>query len=142
MLLSMFSGDVWALVFLALMLKIPLIGLAVALWFAIKRHDEIKPEVVPLRSQMALCGYCGARITVGYDASIVHERAMGIAARTGQAAFDVETRLVREELSLPDRYAVEPTRCPGCGEQTVWVPIEPLDDESTAALQPVRPDLS
>jgi hypothetical protein len=105
MVLAMFSGDVWALVFLALMLKIPLIGLAVALWFAIKRHDEIKPEVVPLRSQMALCGYCGTRITVGYDANLLHEQAHRIGTRTGEAVFDVESRLVRESLRQPNHYA-------------------------------------
>lgn len=128
--------------FLAVALKLPLVGLFAAIWYAAKLGDQAHQIHAAPVSHMALCGFCGARITVGYDAGIVHERAIGIAARTGQAAFDVETRLVREELSLPDRYAVEPTRCPGCGEHTVWVPIEPLDDESTAALQAVRPDLA
>ena len=128
--------------FLAVALKLPLIGLFSAIWYAAKLGDKAHEVHSPPVSHMALCGYCGARITVGYDAGVVHERATGIASRTGQAAFDVETRLVREELSLPDRYAVEPTRCPGCGEHTVWVSIEPLDDASTAALQPMRPDLS
>ncbi len=131
MLLSMFSGDVWALVFLALMLKIPLIGLAVALWFAFKRHDEIKPEVVPLRSQMALCGYCGTRITVGYDANLLHEQAHRIGTRTGEAVFDVESRLVRESLRQPNHYASEPRYCPGCGDEAVWTPIEPIDLSAT-----------
>ena len=131
MVLAMFSGDVWALVFLALMLKIPLIGLAVALWFAIKRHDEIKPEVVPLRSQMALCGYCGARITVGYDANLLHEQAHRIGTRTGEAVFDVESRLVRESLRQPNHYASEPRFCPGCGDEAVWTPIEPIDLSAT-----------
>jgi hypothetical protein len=128
--------------FLAVALKLPLVGLFAAIWYAAKLGDQAHQIHAAPVSHMALCGFCGARITVGYDAGIVHERAIGIAARTGQAAFDVETRLVREELALPDRYAVEPTRCPGCGEHTVWVPIEPLDDESTAALQAVRPDLA
>jgi hypothetical protein len=131
MVLSMFSGDVWALVFLALMLKIPLIGLAVALWFAIKRHDEIRPEVVPLRSQMALCGYCGTRITVGYDANLLHEQAHRIGTRTGEAVFDVESRLVRESLRQPNHYASEPRFCPGCGDEAVWTPIEPIDLSAT-----------
>jgi hypothetical protein len=131
MVLAMFSGDVWALVFLALMLKIPLIGLGVALWFAIKRHDEIKPEVVPLRSQMALCGYCGSRITVGYDANLLHEQAHRIGTRTGEAVFDVESRLVRESLRQPNHYASEPRYCPGCGDEAVWTPIEPIDLSAT-----------
>jgi hypothetical protein len=54
----------------------------------------------------------------------------------------VETRLVREELALPDRYPVEPTRCPGCGEHTVWAPIEALPDDAALALEPLRPDLN
>jgi hypothetical protein len=136
------GADFWMVMFLAVALKLPLIGLFAAIWYAARLGDKAHELHVPPVSHMALCGYCGARITVGYDASVVHERAIGIAARTGQAAFDIETRLVREELALPDRYAVEPTRCPGCGEQTVWVSIDPLDDESAAALQPVRPDLS
>ena len=43
-------------------------------------------------ARMALCGYCGTRITVGYAAG-VHQQATQIASRTGQATFDVETRL-------------------------------------------------
>ena len=136
------GADFWVVMFLAVALKLPLIGLFSAIWYAAKLGDRAHEGHAAPVSHMAMCGYCGARITVGYDAGVVHERAMGIASRTGQAAFDVETRLVREELSLPDRYAVEPTRCPGCGEHTVWVSIEPLDDASAAALQPVRPDLS
>jgi hypothetical protein len=127
--------------FLAVALKLPLIGLFTAIWYAAKLGDQAHEVHATPISRMALCGYCGSRITIGYDATVVHERAAGIAARTGQAAFDVETRLVREELSLPDRYVVEPTRCPGCGELTVWVPIEPLAEGPAQALQPVRPEL-
>jgi hypothetical protein len=88
---------------------------------------------------MALCGYCGTRITVGYDAAGVNRRAKEIAARTGQAAFDVETRLVREELAQPERHVVEPTRCPGCGEPAAWVTIEPLTAAAARAIDPVGP---
>jgi hypothetical protein len=99
--------------FLAVGLKLPLIGLFYVIWKAAKLGDQAHAAQgsTPV-SRMALCGYCGSRITIGYDASRVHQRAAGIAARTGQAAFDVETRLVREELALPDRYPVEPTRAP------------------------------
>jgi len=88
--LSFFSGDVWALVFLAIMLKLPLIGIAVALWMAFKRYDEVRPELTPLQSRMALCAYCGTRITVGYDADVLHEQAHRIGSRTGEAVFEVD----------------------------------------------------
>jgi len=128
--------------FLAVALKLPLIGLFAAIWYAAKLGDQAQEakHAAPV-SQMSLCGYCGARITVGYDASTVHERAVGIAARTGQAPFDVETRLVREELAMPDRYVVEPSRCPGCGEEAAWVAIEPLSEGIARALEAVRPSL-
>jgi hypothetical protein len=128
--------------FLAVALKLPLIGLFTAIWYAAKLGDQAHEVHATPISRMALCGYCGSRITIGYDATVVHQRAAGIAARTGQAAFDVETRLVREELALPDRYPVEPTRCPGCGEHTVWAPIEALPDGAALALEPLRPDLN
>ncbi|HVI17639.1 MAG: hypothetical protein ACJ738_11310 [Gaiellales bacterium] len=136
-------ADFWVVMFLAVGLKLPLIGLFYVIWKAAKLGDQAHAAQgsAPV-SRMALCGYCGARITIGYDAGRVHQRAAGIAARTGQAAFDVETRLVREELALPDRYPVEPTRCPGCGEHTVWAPIEALPDSAAIALEPLRPDLN
>lgn len=133
-------ADFWMVMILAVVLKLPLIGLFTAIWYAAKLGDQAHERHGAPVSRMALCSYCGNRITVGYDATVVHHRAASIAARTGQAAFDVETRLVREELALPDRYVVEPTRCPGCGEQTVWVPIEPLSEDTAIALSPLRPD--
>ena len=123
----LFSGDVWAVIFLALVLKVPMIGLAVALWFAFKRQDEARPEQMPLEARMALCGYCGTRITLGYDADLLHDQAQRIGTRTGEAAFDVESRLVREALRQPNHYASEPRYCPGCGDEAVWTPIEPID---------------
>ena len=125
--LSFFSGDVWALVFLAIMLKLPLIGIAVALWMAFKRYDEVRPEQTPLQSRMALCAYCGTRITVGYDADVLHEQAHRIGSRTGEAVFEVESRLVREALRQSNHYASEPRYCPGCGDEAAWTPIEPID---------------
>ena len=76
---------------------------------------------------------------LGYDAAGVHQRAAQIAKRTGQATFDVETRLVREELAQPDRHVVAPTRCPGCGEPAAWVTIEPLTAAAARAIDPVGP---
>jgi hypothetical protein len=125
--LSFFSGDVWALVFLAIMLKLPLIGIAVALWMAFKRYDEVRPELTPLQSRMALCAYCGTRLTVGYDANVLHEQAHRIGSRTGEAVFEVESRLVREALRQSNHYASEPRYCPGCGDEAAWTPIEPID---------------
>jgi hypothetical protein len=124
---SFFSGDVWALVFLGLMLKLPLIGIAVALWMAFKRTDAARPELTPLQSRMALCAYCGTRITVGYDADVLHEQAHRIGTRTGEAVFEVESRLVREALRQSNHYASEPRYCPGCGDEAAWTPIEPID---------------
>jgi hypothetical protein len=88
---------------------------------------------------MALCGYCGHRIAIGYDAAEVHREATLIASSTGEAPFDVETRLIRRELAEPDHFPVEPTRCPGCGESAAWAPIDVLDDDTSAALASVRP---
>ncbi|MEP6641805.1 MAG: hypothetical protein ABJB93_07835 [Gaiellales bacterium] len=127
MVFSFFSGDVWALVFLGLMLKLPLIGIGVALWMAFKRTDAARPELTPLQSRMALCAYCGTRITVGYDADVLHEQAHRIGTRTGEAVFEVESRLVRQALRQSNHYASEPRYCPGCGDEAAWTPIEPID---------------
>jgi hypothetical protein len=132
-------ADFWMVMFLAVALKLPLIGLFIAIWYAAKLGDEAQPPYAPPVARMALCGYCGTRITVGYDAAGVNRRAKEIASRTGQAAFDVETRLVREELAQPERHVVEPTRCPGCGEPAAWVTIEPLTAAAARAIDPVGP---
>jgi hypothetical protein len=123
---SIAGGDVWAIVFLALVLKLPLAGILAALWMAFRRADSAQAAPVPLESRMALCAYCGTRITVGYDAARLHAEADVLARRTGQAAFDVETRLVREAIQRPDHHAQEPRLCPGCGDEAVWTPIEPV----------------
>ncbi len=132
-------ADFWMVMFLAVALKLPLIGLFTAIWYAAKLGDQAQPSHMAPVARMALCGYCGTRITLGYDAADVHERATAIAARTGQAAFDVETGLVREELAQADRHVVEPTRCPGCGEPAAWVTIEPLAAAAARAIDPVGP---
>ena len=125
--LSLFSGEVWVVIFLALVLKLPLFGILAALWIAFRKFDEDRPASAPQASRMSLCAYCGTRIALGYDATGLHERATAIAAETGQAAFDIETRLVREAFAQPDHYPEEPRYCPGCGEAAVWTPIEPID---------------
>jgi hypothetical protein len=125
--LSLFSGEVWVVIFLALVLKLPLFGILAALWVAFRKFDEDRPASAPPASRMALCAYCGTRIALGYDANALHERATVIAGETGQAAFDIETRLVREAFAQPGHYPDEPRRCPGCGEEAVWTPIEPID---------------
>jgi hypothetical protein len=122
-----FSGDVWALVFLALVLKVPLLILVWVLWRAFRAQEREHPGGPPAVARMALCAYCGSRITVGYDAALVHGQATRIAGRTGEATFDVETRLIRATVMQPRHYAIEPDHCPDCGEPTVWVPIEPID---------------
>jgi hypothetical protein len=124
---SLFSGDVWAVIFLALVLKLPLIWVVMGLWLAFKRQEEVQVDPTPVQSRMALCGYCGTRITLGYDADVLHEQADRIGTRTGEAVFDVESRLVREALRQPYHYASEPRYCPGCGDEAVWTPIEPID---------------
>ena len=122
-----FSGDVWALIFLALVLKLPLLMLAWVLWRAFRAQERARPAVEPTVARMALCAYCGSRITAGYDAALVHGQAERIAGRTGEATFDVETRLIRATVMQPHHFATEPEQCPDCGEATVWVPIEPID---------------
>jgi hypothetical protein len=123
--------------FLAVALKLPLIGLFTAIWYAAKLGDEAQLTHAAPVARMALCGYCGTRITLGYDAAAVHQRATEISSRTGQAAFDIETRLVREELAQPGHHVVEPARCSGCGEPSAWVTIDPLEPAAARALAPV-----
>ncbi len=133
-----FSGDVFTVVFLALILKLPLFVLVWVLWRAFRSADAERPPGDPLISRIALCGYCGARITVGYDAALLHGQATHIADRTGEATFDVETRLIRAAVTQPHHFAGEPEHCPDCGERTVWAPIEPID-LSGYAVAPGRP---
>jgi hypothetical protein len=121
------SADLWTFVFLALILKIPLLGVLGAIWYAARQRDRSNAEPLPPTARMALCAYCGTRITMGYDAVAIHAEAARVAAGSGEALFDVETRLVRDALRGADHFVVEPDRCPGCGELAVWTPIEPLD---------------
>ena len=39
--LTVFSADVWVVIFLALVLKLPLIGIFAALWVAFRKFDEL-----------------------------------------------------------------------------------------------------
>jgi len=109
----MFSGEVWVVIFLALVLKLPLFGVLAAIWIGFRKFDADRPAAAPSAARMSLCAYCGTRIALGYDAAALHERATDIAGRTGQAAFDIETRLVREAFAQPDHYPEEPRFCPG-----------------------------
>jgi hypothetical protein len=131
------SGDVWAVIFLALILKVPLMFLLWALWKGFSLQDTGPPPSDPTISRIALCGYCGSRITVGYDAAILHGQAERIAGRTGEATFDVETRLIRAAVTQPRHFPMEPEHCPDCGERTTWAPIQPID-LSDYARQPGR----
>ena len=132
------SADAWMVIFLAVVLKAPLALVLWAIWKGAKLADRAEPPPPVRTKRLELCGYCGHRIAVGYDAADMHRQAVTIASSTGEAPFDVETRLIRAELSQPDAFPVEPTRCPGCGETGVWVPIEPLDDATTRALAEAR----
>lgn len=133
-----FNGDVWTVVFLAVILKLPLLVIVFALWKAFRIRDREQPQIDALVSRIALCAYCGSRITVGYDAVSVHAQAVAIARTTGEATFDVESRLIQTALREHHHYVVEPPRCPDCGEQAVWTPIEAIDLESvTSGRRPV-----
>ncbi len=134
------SADLWAFVILALVLKIPVLGLLWVLWKAATLDDRARPASGPPTERMVLCAYCGTRITVGYDAVRLNTQASDISATTGQAAFDVEARLVQKELAQPGHFALEPRACPGCGEQAVWVAIDPLEAVVAAAVDSVRPE--
>jgi hypothetical protein len=128
----------WAVIMLGFLLKVPIAFLLWVLWKGFRLFDEAEPPP-PVRTRThMLCGYCGHRIAVGYDAELVHVEAVKVAQSTGQAAFDVETRLIRAEFGQPDSFPVEPTRCPGCGENSVWVAIPALDPVTSAALDDVR----
>jgi len=126
-------------ILLAVVLKLPLALVLWAIWYGAKLADRAETPPPVHEQRMALCGYCGHRIAIGYDAAEMHREATLIAASTGEAPFDVETRLIRRELAEPDHFPVEPTRCPGCGESAAWVAIDTLDDETSAALASVRP---
>jgi hypothetical protein len=133
------SADLWTFVILALVLKIPILGLLWVLWKAATLDDRARPAPGPPIERMMLCAYCGTRITVGYDAVRLNAEASDISVSTGQAAFDVESRLVHKELAQPGHFALEPRTCPGCGEQGVWVDIDPLEAVMAAAVDPARP---
>ena len=132
-------AEFWTVILLAVVLKLPLALVLWAIWYGAKLADRAETPPPVHEQRMALCGYCGHRIAIGYDAAEMHREATLIAASTGEAPFDVETRLIRRELAEPDHFPVEPTRCPGCGESAAWVAIGALDDETSAALASVRP---
>jgi len=132
-------AEFWTVILLAVVLKLPLALVPWAIWYGAKVADRAETPPPVHERRMALCGYCGHRIALGYDAAEMHREATLIAASTGEAPFDVETRLIRRELAEPDHFPVEPTRCPGCGESAAWVAIDTLDDETSAALASVRP---
>ena len=58
-------ADFWVVMFLAVGLKLPLIGLFYVIWKAAKLGDQAHAErgSTPV-SRMALCGYCGTRIRI------------------------------------------------------------------------------
>jgi hypothetical protein len=121
------SADFWTLVILGLVLKVPLLALFGALWYAVRIHDSGPREVGAGPEHLALCAYCGTCITIGYDSAAIHDRAERISARTGEATFDVEARLVRGEIGGPNHFAVPPAFCPSCGEEGAWARIQPID---------------
>ncbi len=133
-------AEFWTVILLAVVLKLPLALVLWAIWAGARAASRAEAPPPVHERRMALCGYCGHRIGVGYDAARMHREATLISSSTGEAPFDIETRLIREELALPDRFPVEPSRCPGCGETAAWVAIDPLDEETAAALSPLRPD--
>lgn len=132
-------AEFWTVILLAVVLKLPLALVLWAIWYGAKLADRAETPPPVHEQRMALCGYCGHRIAIGYDAAEMHREATLIAASTGEAPFDVETRLIRRELAEPDHFPVEPTRCPGCGESAAWVAIDTLDNQISAALASVRP---
>jgi len=132
-------AEFWTVILLAVVLKLPLALVLWAIWYGAKLADRAETPPPVHERRMALCGYCGHRIALGYDAAEMHREATLIAASTGEAPFEVETRLIRRELAEPDHFPVEPTRCPGCGESAAGVAIDTLDDETSAALASVRP---
>ena len=135
----MADDELWTVIILMVVLKLPLAWVLWAIWYGARLADRVGDVPPEYHRRLALCGYCGHRIVVGYDAGDVHRQATLIATSTGEAPFDVETRLIREELSQPGSYPIEPGRCPGCGETGAWVPIEPLDELTSRALAPARP---
>ncbi len=133
-------AEFWTVILLAVVLKLPLALVLWAIWAGARAANRADTGPAVHERRMALCGYCGHRIAVGYDAARMHRQATLISGSTGEAPFDIETRLIREELALPDRFPVEPSRCPGCGETAAWAPIDALDEVTAAAIRPLRPE--
>lgn len=132
------SADAWMVVFLAVILKLPLLVLVLVLWRAFRQRDRDVEPASLLVSRILLCGYCGGRITVGYDAAALHEQASVVSCVTGEAAFDVESRLIGEVLRQDHHHVVEPARCQDCGEPAMWLPIEPIEIAKAGAGKRLR----
>ena len=62
-------------IFLAVVLKLPLAGFLWAIWKAARLADRAEPPPPVRITRLALCGYCGHRIAVGYDAGDMHRQA-------------------------------------------------------------------
>ena len=52
--LSLFSGEVWVVIFLALILKLPLFGVLAAIWIAFRKFDEDRPASGPFWSALVV----------------------------------------------------------------------------------------
>ena len=131
------SGQFWVIFILGVVLKVPIFILGWVLWRAFRVRDQQNPPSDPVISRMALCAYCGSRITIGYDAELLHRQAVLVSESTGEGTFDIESRLIRAAVGQPRHYPDEPDFCPDCGEQTTWAPIEPID-LSGVAVTPGR----
>ena len=74
-------------IFLAVVLKLPLLLVLWAIWYGGQAGRQGGDRRLPCASQrMALCGYCGHRIAVGYDAAEMHREAPRSPRRTGRGA--------------------------------------------------------
>jgi hypothetical protein len=128
-------ADFWMVMFLAVALKLPLIGLFMAIWYAAAGR-QAQPSHAAGRQDGALWllwdadhGRVRGRRPPAGDADRVTHRAGHIRRRDATG---------REELA--QRIDTSSSRrAPGCGEPAAWVTIEPLAPAAARAIDPVGP---
>ena len=72
-------AEFWTVILLAVVLKLPLALVLWAIWYGAKLADRAETPPPVHEQRMALCGYCGHRIAIGYDAAEMHREATLIA---------------------------------------------------------------
>ena len=116
-------------IFLALVLKLPLIGIFAALWVAFQaKFDEDRPAVGPSGrpdGPVRLLRHAHHRSATTRTCCTSGRTAIG-AARARRCSTSSRGSCASRSRS-PTTTPSEPRYCPGCGDEAVWTPIEPID---------------